>query len=119
MNGRAPCPGVTGYAKRVSQLETGWGQVRLPLFGGWQAQEALELELAGNKGKTGVALKGFVLPATGKGKKGAGCLVGWGPLQRLEACGGRWWTTPAPPQPAQHTGPTAVLIHTDLPQQDF
>lgn len=30
LSGRAPCPGVTGYAKRVSQLETGWGQVGGP-----------------------------------------------------------------------------------------
>lgn len=61
-----------------------------------------------------------MLPATGKGKKGAGCLVGWGEgrpkgWKPAEADGGQ----PTPPQPAQHTGPTAVLIHTDLPQQDF
>lgn len=42
---------------------------RLPLFGGWQAQEALELELAGNKGKTGVYLEGLCALATGKGEE--------------------------------------------------
>ena len=58
-----------------------------PLFGGWQAQEALELELAGNKGKTGVYLEGLCASSHWEGEERCrlpGGLGGGPPELRLD-----------------------------------